>query len=99
MVNNTTIPLFTLDPEISYRWSEERAADWFSKHGWLVGCNYIPASAINQLEMWQEDTFDPFQMDKELSWAASLHFNTVRVFLHHLVWEQDRERYLYRIEQ
>ena len=38
---------------------------------WLVGSNYIPTDAINQLEMWQADTFNPAQIDKELGWAAA----------------------------
>lgn len=87
------------DPELTYRWSAERANEWFEKYGWMVGCNYIPATAINQLEMWQEETFDPFLIDKELSWAAGLGFNTIRVFLHHLVWEENPQKYLQRIEQ
>jgi hypothetical protein len=66
------------DPELAYRWSTERAQEWFDKHGWMVGCNYVPHNAINQLEMWQAETFDPFLIDKELGWAAGLGFNTVR---------------------
>ena len=86
------------DPELASRWSEERVAEWYAKQGWLIGCNFVPHNAINQLEMWQAETFDPFTIDKELSWAASLGFNTVRVFLHHLVWEQNPTAYLERID-
>jgi hypothetical protein len=86
------------DPELAYRWSTERAQEWFDKHGWMVGCNYVPHNAINQLEMWQAETFDPFLIDKELGWAAGLGFNTVRVFLHHLLWEQDATGFLERID-
>ena len=86
------------DAELQYRWSVERANEWSRKQGWLVGCNYIPSNAINQLEMWQAETFDPFLIDKELSWAAAIGFNTVRVFLHHLVWEQDPKGYIERID-
>ena len=86
-------------PELAYRWPQQRANEWFEKNGWMAGCNYIPASAINQIEMWQEETFDPFLIDKELSWAAGLGFNTVRVFLHHLLWEQNSGAYLQRIDQ
>src|SRR6186997_2635698 len=60
------------DPELAYRWSQQRANEWFEKNGWMVGCNYIPATAINQIEMWQEETFDPFLIDKELGWAQTL---------------------------
>ncbi|MBD0294875.1 MAG: cellulase family glycosylhydrolase [Flavisolibacter sp.] len=83
---------------IDNRWSQQRANEWYEKNGWIVGCNYIPATAINQLEMWQAETFDPFNIDKELSWAADLGFNTIRVFLHHLVWQQDPQAYLRRID-
>src|SRR3981189_1845623 len=51
------------------RWSEKEAADWYAKQPWLVGSNYIPANAINELEMWQADTFDPKRIDLELGWA------------------------------
>jgi hypothetical protein len=90
-----------IEPEIGLTcpWSPQKAGEWFEKNGWRVGCNYIPATAINQLEMWQSETFDPFLIDRELSWAAALGFNTIRVFLHHLVWEQDPAVYLHRIDQ
>ena len=39
-------------------WPREKAETWYAAQPWLVGCNYIPATAINQLEMWQADTFD-----------------------------------------
>ena len=63
------------------RWTEEKIQEWYDNQPWLVGCNYIPATAINQIEMWSADTFDPEQIEKELSWAHELGFNTLRVFL------------------
>jgi hypothetical protein len=83
----------------SARWTAEKANQWLEKQGWLVGCNYIPATAINQLEMWQADTFDPTAIDRELGYAESLGFNSVRVFLHHLLWEQDKEGFLQRLDR
>ena len=73
----------------SQRWSEKAANDWYRKQPWLVGSNYIPATAINQLEMWQADTFDPARINLELTWAEDLGMNTMRVFLHDLPWQQD----------
>lgn len=87
------------DSELAYQWSAERANEWYEKNGWIVGCNYIPGNAINQLEMWQADTFDLLRIQQELSWAKELGFNTVRVFLHHLLWEQDEPGFLHRIDQ
>src|SRR3981081_1457366 len=61
------------------QWRAATARDWYSEQGWLVGSNYIPAPAINQLEMWQADTFDPQRIDLELGWAEGLGMNTMRV--------------------
>jgi hypothetical protein len=71
------------------KWSQQKANAWYQKQPWLVGSNYTPATAINELEMWQADTFDPQRIDKELGWAESLGMNTMRVFLHDLAWKQD----------
>ena len=73
------------------RWSAEQANAWYAKQPWLVGCNFIPSTAINQLEMWQPETFDPKTIDRELGLAQSIGFNTVRVFLHNLPWRDDRK--------
>lgn len=71
------------------RWNEGKINQWYKKQGWLVGCNYTTSSAVNQLEMWQSDTFDPELIDKELGWAEELGFTSMRVFLHSLVWLND----------
>ncbi|HZM11993.1 MAG TPA: hypothetical protein VFC15_17425 [Candidatus Limnocylindrales bacterium] len=81
------------------RWSEQRANTWYQQQPWLVGANYIPASAINELEMWQAATFDPQQIDKELAWAEGLGMNTMRVFLHDLLWQQDAMGFKQRLDQ
>src|SRR5437868_2487566 len=70
-------------------WTNKMAEDWYVKQGWLVGANFIPSNAINQLEMWQAETFDTATIDKELSLAEGLGMNTVRVFLHDLLYAQD----------
>jgi len=81
------------------RWTAEQANAWHAKQPWLVGCNFIPSTAINQLEMWQEESFDPETIDRELGWAEQLGFNSVRVYLHNLLWTQDREGFLRRVDQ
>lgn len=84
---------------MSQRWTQARAKHWYAAQPWLVGCNFIPSTAINQLEMWQADTFDLDTIDRELAWAASLGFNTMRVYLHDLLWLADAEGLLARIDQ
>jgi len=81
------------------RWSEQKANDWYAQQPWLVGSNYIPKSAINELEMWQEASFDPGEIDKELGWAEAMGMNTMRVFLHDLLWQQDAPGFRKRIDK
>lgn len=81
------------------RWTEQQARDWYARQSWLVGANYNPVSAINSLEMWQADTFDPKRIDLELGWAEGLGMNTMRVTLHDLLWRQDAEGFKKRIDQ
>jgi alpha-galactosidase len=83
---------------LSPRWDESRARAWAGARPWTLGCNYIPRTALNTLEMWQAATFDPATIDQELGWAESLGFNAVRVFLHYALWEQDQSGFLGRLE-
>ena len=79
-------------------WTKEQANAWYAKQGWLVGCDFVPGTAINQLEMWQAATFDTATINRELGWAASLGMNTVRVYLHDLLYQQDAEGFLQRMD-
>ncbi|OAV43619.1 cellulase family glycosylhydrolase [Lewinella sp. 4G2] len=72
------------------RWSVEKANAWYDAQPWLVGANYLPRTAINQLEMWQGETWDPTTIRQELGWAADIGMNTMRVYLHDLVWRDDK---------
>jgi hypothetical protein len=80
-------------------WSDEKAKEWYKKQPWLVGANYNPASAINQLEMWQAATFDAAGLDKELALAEGIGMNTMRVFLHSLAYKADPAGFKSRINQ
>ncbi|MGC1297317.1 MAG: cellulase family glycosylhydrolase [Alloacidobacterium sp.] len=80
------------------RWSEDKANAWYARQPWLVGANFIPSDAINELEMWQPGTFDEAEIDKELGWAQGIGMNTIRVFLQDLLWRQDPEGFKRRID-
>ena len=81
------------------RWSADRANRWYQAQGWLVGANFITSNAINQLEMFQPGSYDPRRIDAELGWARSYGFNSVRVFLHDLLWAQDPSGFQQRLAQ
>lgn len=107
-MNNSIIPLlaavvvgtFALSPAAvaGERWSAKKAAEWYARQPWLVGGNYTPRSAINQLEFWQAETFDPKTIDQELGWAESLGMNVMRVYLHDIVHRDDAEGFCQRID-
>jgi len=89
----------TAAPAQTARWSQREANDWYARQPWLVGSNYVPRSAINQLEMWQAATFNPAQIDQELTWAQAMGMNTLRVFLHDLLWQDDSAGFKERIDR
>ncbi|KOQ71352.1 cellulase family glycosylhydrolase [Stenotrophomonas sp. TWI143] len=81
------------------RWTPAEADAWYSRQQWLVGANYTTSNAINQLEMFQAETFDPAAIDRELRWAhEQFGMNTMRVYLHDLLWQQDPQGLLKRID-
>lgn len=81
------------------QWSKQRINEWYDRQPWLVGCNYIPATAINQIEMWQASTWDSGTIDKELAWAEDMGMNTLRVYLHDMVWADDEAGLYERMDQ
>lgn len=80
-------------------WNAEKANAWYAQHKWINGADFIPATAINQLEMWQKDTFDPKTIDQELGWAEGIGFNTMRVFLHSVAWKEDPSGFKNRVNE
>lgn len=81
------------------QWTKEQANDWQTKQPWVVGCNFLPSTAINQLEMWQEESFDVKTIDRELGWAQSIGMNSVRVYLHDLAYETDPKGFKQRMDK
>jgi hypothetical protein len=80
-------------------WNKERANQWYAAQGWLRGCDFIPSTAVNQLEMWQAESFDTATIARELGYAQSIGLNCMRVFLHHLAWQQDPPGFKKRMDQ
>ena len=80
-------------------WTKEKANTWYAKQPWLVGANFTPNNAINQLEMWQADTFDAKKIDEELGWAESIGMNVMRVYLHDLLHRDDAEGLYKRMDE
>ncbi|WP_269542911.1 hypothetical protein [Cerasicoccus fimbriatus] len=84
---------------VAGQWTPERAKAWYDRLPWLAGTNYYPATAINQLEMWQRDMWDPARIKLEMQWSQELGFNTHRVYLHDLVWEADADGLYARMDE
>jgi hypothetical protein len=80
------------------QWTAEQANKWQAKQPWVVGANFLPSTAINQLEMWQAETWDPVTIDRELGWAEKIGMNTMRVYLHDLAYQADPEGFKERMK-
>lgn len=79
-------------------WGQAKANNWYKQQGWLRGCDFITSSAVNQLEMWQAETFDSAGINRELGYAESIGLNCMRVFLHHAAWQQDKDGFKKRMD-
>jgi hypothetical protein len=90
---------WTAPVESIARWSIGRALRWRDDTGWLNGCNFVPSSAGSQLEMWQAETWDPETIEREIGWAADLGMNSLRVFLHDLLWTAEGPAFLDRVDE
>jgi hypothetical protein len=82
-----------------HRWSEQKANDWYTQQPWLVGSNFVPSDAINEMEMFQKETFNPALIDKELGMAEGIGMNTMRVFLQDQLYLSDPAGFKNRLDQ
>jgi len=85
--------------EVATQWCIEKTQAWAKDRPWYRGANFNPSTAINQLETWQSETFDPETIDRELGWATDIGFNCMRVYLHHVAWEVDKSGFKQRMDQ
>jgi len=96
--NNGTIATAALQEQARAVWNKEKANEWYEEQPWLIGANYNTRTSINQLEMWQAATFDTAIVNQELGWAAEIGMNTMRVYLHDLLWQQDSTGFIDRMD-
>lgn len=80
------------------KWTTEKAWQWYDQLPWLCGFNYLPRSAVNWTEMWQNETFDRPTIEQELTWAGEVGFNTLRTNLPFIVWQHDRDGLWQRLD-
>jgi len=81
------------------RWSKEKAWTWYERAAPIRGVNYVPSSAVNMLEWWQKETFDPATIDRELKWAQESGYNSIRCNLSFEVWRVDPQGLMQRLDQ
>lgn len=85
-------------PSQARQWTPQHAADWQRRSGWMIGCNYTPTYASNQIEVWAAETYNSDAIARELADAAGLGFNTLRVYLHDLFYAAGADAFLERID-
>ncbi len=98
-LNREPRPSPTVPTEPGEPWSVERAREWYRGLDPIRGCNYLPRTAVNSVEMWRAETFDPATIDEELGWARDAGYNSLRVFLQYVVWKNDPDGFCERFER
>ena len=81
------------------KWTIKKIKEWYAAQNYLFGANFYPSTAVNQLEMWQRETFDPETIEKELTYASKIGMNIMRVYLHDLLWEKNPEGFCNSIDK
>lgn len=83
------------------QWTKEKAWAWYNARPWLRGCNYMSADCANRVDQWQEYGFEErFETTrKELALMQQTGFNTVRLILEYIVWEQEHDGFMERFER
>ena len=76
------------------RWTADAAAGWRQRTGLIIGCNFTPGYAANQIEFWSSDTFDRKAIEAELDLVRSVGFNVIRIYLHDLCFTADARHFL-----
>jgi hypothetical protein len=66
-----------------------------SRYSGLRGFNYTPSNAYNDIYFWRD--YDEGLVERELDFARRLSLNSARIFLHYVVYEHERERFLKRV--
>ncbi|MGI6570142.1 MAG: glycoside hydrolase family 2 TIM barrel-domain containing protein [Caldicoprobacterales bacterium] len=82
-------------------WSKEKAWDWYNNTPWLRGCNFMSSDCANRIDQWQELGFEERlrTADRELELAASIGYNSIRLILEFIVWDQDHDGFLKRFDR
>lgn len=71
-------------------WDLKRIWEWYQDLPWLAGMNYLPRTAVNFVEMWDESSFDIEIIEEELKWASTkLGYNTLRTNVPMVLYEHD----------
>ena len=83
------------------RWSEEKAWDWYNKHSWIRGCNFISSDCANRIDQWQEEGFyERLQTaDREMALARETGFNSIRLIIEYDVWNQQHDGFMKRLDE
>ena len=85
-------------------WTKEKAWEWYNAQPWMRGCNYMPASAANRVDQWQELGCEErfAEMETELKLAQSIGFNTMRIIIEEqgfAVWYAEHDGFMARLER
>jgi hypothetical protein len=82
-------------------WSKEKAWEWYDSIPWIRGCNFMSSDCANRIDQWQALGFEGrlATADRELALAASIGFNSIRLILEFIVWDQEHDGFMERFDR
>ena len=82
-------------------WSQEKAWQWYNSRPWMRGCNFMGSDCANRIDQWQSYDFEKHlaTADAELRLAAETGFNTIRIILEYVVWEEEHDTFFERFDR
>ncbi len=85
-------------------WSKEKAWAWYNAQPWIRGCNYMPASAANRVDQWQqlgkEERFA--EVEREFALAQKVGLNAMRILVEQQgfgVWLAEHDGFMANFER
>ena len=80
-------------------WSAQKANQWYAGKGWLRGCDFIPQYRGQPTGNVAGGQLGSRHDRPRAGLAESIGLNCMRVFLHHLAWEEDPAGFRQRMDQ
>lgn len=85
---------------MTVQWTKEKANTWYTRQGWLRGCNFIGSDCANRVDQWQSYGREARMAtaERELKLCKDIGFNTIRMIVEFDIWAQEHDAFMETLE-